>query len=95
MSRWGQIHGGQSSLLSKRAAYTLNIAMTVVGIGALLILRDPSQAWLLYVYDWTASCLASFTFSAPLLALPDICIWIVSAPAVAECDKRLWGGAEK
>jgi MFS family permease len=36
--------------LSKQAAYTLNIAMTILGVGALMILRDPSQTWLLYVY---------------------------------------------
>jgi predicted MFS family arabinose efflux permease len=44
------IFGYIADRLSKRAAYTLNIAMTVVGVGALMILRDPSQAWLLYVY---------------------------------------------
>ena len=36
--------------LSRQAAYTLNIAMTLIGVGALMILRDPSQSWLLYVY---------------------------------------------
>jgi MFS family permease len=36
--------------LSKQSAYTLNIVMTVVGVGALMILRHPSQAWLLYVF---------------------------------------------
>jgi predicted MFS family arabinose efflux permease len=35
---------------SKQAAYTLNIAMTVVGVGALMLLQDPGQVWLLYVY---------------------------------------------
>src|SRR5581483_999719 len=44
------IFGFIADRLSKPAAYTLNIAMTVVGVGALMILRDPSQAWLLYVY---------------------------------------------
>lgn len=44
------IFGYIADRLSKQAAYTLNIAMTVVGVGALMILRDPSQAWLLYVY---------------------------------------------
>lgn len=44
------IFGFIADRLSKQAAYTLNIAMTVVGVGALMILRDPSQAWLLYVY---------------------------------------------
>src|SRR5687767_12734918 len=36
--------------LSRQAAYTLNIAMTLVGVGALMILNDPSQSWLLYIY---------------------------------------------
>jgi len=44
------IFGFIADLLSKQAAYTLNIAMTVVGVGALMILRDSSQTWLLYVY---------------------------------------------
>jgi MFS transporter, OFA family, oxalate/formate antiporter len=44
------IFGFIADRLSKPAAYTLNIAMTVVGVGALMILRDPSQIWLLYVY---------------------------------------------
>jgi MFS family permease len=44
------IFGFIADRLSKQAAYTLNIAMTVVGVGALMILRDSSQAWLLYVY---------------------------------------------
>ena len=44
------IFGFIADRLSKQAAYTLNIAMTIVGVGALIILRDPSQAWLLYVY---------------------------------------------
>jgi MFS family permease len=44
------IFGFIADRLSKQAAYTLNILMTVVGVGALMILRDPSQAWLLYVY---------------------------------------------
>ena len=44
------IFGFVADRLSKQAAYTLNIAMTVVGVGALMILRDPSQTWLLYVY---------------------------------------------
>ena len=39
-----------ADLLTKQAAYTLNIVMTVIGVGALMILRDPSQTWLLYVY---------------------------------------------
>ena len=44
------IFGFIADRLSKQAAYTLNIAMTVVGVGALMILRDPGQTWLLYVY---------------------------------------------
>jgi predicted MFS family arabinose efflux permease len=44
------IFGFIADRLSKQAAYTVNIAMTVIGVGALMILRDPSQAWLLYVY---------------------------------------------
>ena len=44
------IFGFIADRLSKQAAYTLNIAMTVVGVGALMILSDPSQIWLLYVY---------------------------------------------
>lgn len=44
------IFGFIADRLSKQAAYTLNIVMTVVGVGALMILRDPSQVWLLYVY---------------------------------------------
>ena len=44
------IFGFIADRLSKQAAYTLNILMTVVGVGALMILRDPGQAWLLYVY---------------------------------------------
>lgn len=44
------IFGFIADRLSKQAAYTLNILMTVVGVGALMILREPSQSWLLYVY---------------------------------------------
>ncbi len=44
------IFGFIADRLSKQAAYTVNIAMTVIGVGALMILRDPSQAWRLYVY---------------------------------------------
>jgi MFS family permease len=44
------VFGFIADLLSKQAAYTLNILMTLVGVGALMILRDPSQTWLLYVY---------------------------------------------
>jgi predicted MFS family arabinose efflux permease len=44
------VFGFIADRLSKQAAYTLNIVMTLVGVGALMILRDPSQTWLLYVY---------------------------------------------
>jgi MFS family permease len=44
------IFGFIADLLTKQAAYTLNIAMTVIGVGALMVLHDPSQSWLLYVY---------------------------------------------
>ncbi|HEY3167561.1 MAG TPA: MFS transporter [Candidatus Binatia bacterium] len=137
------IFGFIADRLSKQAAYTLNIAMTVIGVGALMILRDPSQAWLLYVYviffgigfgsravifsaltadifsgkgfgsilgystvavgvggvlgsylggafhDWTGSYLVSFSLSALLLALSDVCIWVLSVTAIGNYDKRL------
>jgi MFS family permease len=44
------VFGFIADRLTKPAAYTLNILMTVIGVGALMILRDPSQTWLLYVY---------------------------------------------
>ena len=44
------VFGFIADRLSKQAAYTLNILMTLVGVGALMLLRDPSQSWLLYVY---------------------------------------------
>jgi MFS family permease len=44
------VFGFIADRLSRQAAYTLNIAMTLIGVGALMILRDPSQTWLLYVY---------------------------------------------
>jgi len=44
------VFGFIADLLTKQAAYTLNILMTVIGVGALMILRNPSQTWLLYVY---------------------------------------------
>jgi MFS family permease len=44
------VFGFIADLLSRQAAYTVNILMTLVGVGALMILRDPSQTWLLYVY---------------------------------------------
>jgi len=142
------IFGFIADRLSKQAAYTLNIAMTVIGVGALMILRDPSQAWLLYVYviffgigfgsravifsaltadifsgkgfgsilgystvavgvggalgsylggafhDWTSSYLVSFSLSALLLALSDVCIWVLSVAAIGNYDKRLWTSEE-
>jgi predicted MFS family arabinose efflux permease len=44
------VFGFIADLLSRQAAYTVNILMTLVGVGALMILSDPSQTWLLYVY---------------------------------------------
>ncbi len=44
------VFGFIADRLSKQAAYTLNIIMTVIGVGALMMLREPGQAWLLYVY---------------------------------------------
>jgi MFS family permease len=46
------VFGFIADRLSRQAAYTLNIVMTVIGIGALMILSDPSQMWLLYVYGF-------------------------------------------
>jgi len=44
------VFGFIADLLSKQAAYTLNILMTLIGVGALMLLRDPRQTWLLYIY---------------------------------------------
>lgn len=44
------IFGFIADLFSKQAAYTLNIITTLVGVGALMAARDPSQPWLLYLY---------------------------------------------
>jgi MFS family permease len=44
------VFGFIADRLSRQAAYTVNILMTLVGVGALMILSDPSQIWLLYVY---------------------------------------------
>jgi predicted MFS family arabinose efflux permease len=44
------IFGFIADLLSKQAAYTLNILSTLVGVGALMLVTDASQTWLLYVY---------------------------------------------
>jgi len=140
------VFGFIADLLSKQSAYTLNIVMTLIGVGALMILRDPGQTWLLYVYvvffgigfgsravifsaltadifsgkgfgsilgystvavgvggalgswlggalhDWTGSYLVSFALSALVLAVSDVCIWLVSVRSVADYDKRLWAG---
>ena len=44
------VFGYIADLLSKQAAYTANIVMTLVGVAALMVARDTSQPWLLYVY---------------------------------------------
>ena len=44
------VFGYVADLFSKQGAYTLNILTTLVGVAALMIARDPSQPWLLYVY---------------------------------------------
>jgi len=44
------VFGYIADLSSKQAAYTMNIATTVVGVAALMLASDPSKPWLLYVY---------------------------------------------
>jgi len=44
------VFGFVADLFSRQVAYTLNILATLVGVAALMILRDPTQTWLLYVY---------------------------------------------
>lgn len=44
------IFGYVADLLSKQAAYTLNILTTLVGVAALMAAQDTSRSWLLYVY---------------------------------------------
>ncbi|MBI4488686.1 MAG: MFS transporter [Deltaproteobacteria bacterium] len=44
------VFGFVADLFSKQAAYTLNVLTTLVGVGALMAARDPSQPWLLYLY---------------------------------------------
>jgi MFS family permease len=44
------VFGFIADRLSRQGAYTLNILMTLVGVGALMILRDANHTWLLYVY---------------------------------------------
>ncbi len=51
ISAFGRLLFGYiADLLSRQAAYTINILTALVGIGALMAVRDPSQAWFLYVY---------------------------------------------
>jgi MFS family permease len=51
MSSFGRVvFGFIADRLSRQAAYTLNIVMTLIGVGALMLLRGPSQNWLLYIY---------------------------------------------
>ena len=44
------VFGFIADRLSRQGAYTLNILMTLVGVGALMVLRDAHHTWLLYVY---------------------------------------------
>ena len=44
------IFGTIADLVSKPAAYTLNVVTTLVGVAALMIARDTTQPWLLYLY---------------------------------------------
>ncbi|MBI2358533.1 MAG: MFS transporter, partial [Deltaproteobacteria bacterium] len=44
------VFGIIADLFSKQAAYSANILTTLVGLGALMALTNPSQSWLLYVY---------------------------------------------
>lgn len=44
------VFGFIADRLSRQGAYTLNILMTLVGVGALMVLRDAQHTWLLYVY---------------------------------------------
>jgi MFS family permease len=44
------VFGFIADRLSRQGAYTLNILMTLVGVGALMMLRDANHTWLLYVY---------------------------------------------
>jgi MFS family permease len=51
MSTGGRfIFGMIADRFSRQAAYTANIATTLLGVGALMLARDPSQTWPLYVY---------------------------------------------
>lgn len=44
------VFGMIADRFSKQAAYTANIVTTLVGLGALMAVTNPSQRWLLYVY---------------------------------------------
>jgi MFS family permease len=44
------VFGFIADLFSKQAAYTANIVTTLIGVAALMLARDPSQPWLLYIY---------------------------------------------
>jgi MFS transporter, OFA family, oxalate/formate antiporter len=44
------IFGYVADLVSKQAAYTLNILTTLIGVAALIVARDTSYPWLLYIY---------------------------------------------
>ncbi len=44
------VFGFIADRFSKQAAYTANIVTTLIGVGALMIARDASQPWLLYIY---------------------------------------------
>ena len=64
----------------------LGYSTVAVGVGGAL------GSWLGgALHDWTGSYIISFALSALVLAGSDACIWLVSIPAVATYDKRLWG----
>jgi len=44
------VFGVIADRFSKQAAYSANILTTLVGLGALMAVTNPSHAWLLYVY---------------------------------------------
>src|SRR3972149_11500026 len=44
------VFGMIADRFSKQAAYSANILTTLVGLGALMAVTNPSHAWLLYVY---------------------------------------------
>lgn len=56
-----------------------------VGVGGAL------GSWLGGVfYDLTGSYLVSFIFSATLLAVSDVCVWLASLKWISSFDRRLW-----